>query len=463
MVKRRSIARFVIMSIIALIMLLLTVCSFTIPFTSTNYNGFINSIPLGFDYASGVSVVYNAEKTQNSDNTLSQEIESTLSKLDRFFSYHGFSEYSIKKQGDDQIKVEVLKEQYSSVMLSLLESPQQIFFTVEEASDELTPTSYLSSSDISFAEVSYDQNAAVYGINLTLTNLGKLSLESLKSQADIVGSDTVYIYLDEINSSNLYGEIAVDKLGQTMFISSSSASNTSSAYSEAYQTASNIFVGTFAVELSQQSMTTITPKLGENAWMWTLVALLAFIVVLMAFLWIRYGDLGLIANFILVFFVSLQFFFMQAIPFVRLDLGGAIAIFLSILLFVVSQIVILERISKEYSIGNRIHVACKNGFKKSFWRLFDLHIIALVSSVLMLLIGKYTTSYFGGVVFIASLVSFFCLYVLFRFMVNSYLPLNSTKPAKMKLYREANVKEIKEEVQIIPEDKVDSEIEGGQA
>ena len=157
MVKRRSIARFVIMSIIALIMLLLTVCSFTIPFTSTNYNGFINSIPLGFDYASGVSVVYNAEKTQNSDNTLSQEIDSTLSKLDRFFSYHGFSEYSIKKQGDDQIKVEVLKEQYSSVMLSLLESPQQIFFTVEEASDELTPTSYLSSNDISFAEVSYDQ------------------------------------------------------------------------------------------------------------------------------------------------------------------------------------------------------------------------------------------------------------------------------------------------------------------
>lgn len=463
MVKRRSITRFVILSIIALVLLLLTVCSCIIPFTTTNYNGFMNSIPLGFDYASGVSIVYNAEKSQTNDSTLSQNIDSSLSKLDRFFSYHGFSEYSIEKQGDSQIKIEVLQEEYSSAMLSLLESPQQIFFTVQEASDELSPQSYLSSSDISFAEVSYDQNSSVYGVNLTLTNLGRLSLDNLRSQAGIVGSDTVYIYLDEINSSNLYGQISVDDLGQSMFISSSSSSNTSTAYTNAYQTASNIFVGTFAVELSQQSMSTITPRLGENAWTMTLIALLIFVVALMAFLWIRYGDLGLIANFALIFFVTLQFFFMQAIPFVRLDLGGALAIFLSILLFVVSQIIILERIGKEYSIGNRIHVACKNGFKKSFWRLFDLHIITLVASLLMLIIGRYTISYFGGVVFIASLVSFFCLYVLFRFFVNSYLPLNSTKPAKMKLYREANVKEIKEEVQIIPEDKVDSEIKGGQA
>ena len=62
--------------------------------------------------------------------------------------------------------------------------------------------------------------------------------------------------------------------------------------------------------------------------------------------------------------------------------------------------------------------------------------------------------------FIASIVSMFCLYVLFRFFVNTYLPLNSTKPQKMRLYREANVKEIKEEVEIIPEDKADS-LKGG--
>lgn len=463
MVKKRSITRFVILSIIALVLVLLTVCSFTIPGTTTNYNGFINSIPLGLDFSSGYSVVYNSEKSSSSDITVSETIDQTLPKLDRFLSYHGFSEYTIAKQGDNQIKIEVLDDEYSSTILGLLESPQQIYFTVEEYSEEeggnTNPESYLGSSDISFAQVGYDQSAGVYGINISLTGLGRISLQNLITQANNIGTDTVYIYVGEIGAT-AWGTISVSDLRDGMFIQSSSASNTNSAYSTAYQTASNIFVGTFGVNLTQDSLTAISPRLGDNAWMLTLIAFLVFIVAIMVFFAVRYGDLGLLASFAMIFFVTLQLFFMQAIPFVMLDMGGAIAMFMSVLLFALSAILIMERIGKEYALGNRIHVSCKNGFRRSFWRIFDLHIIVLVTSVVMLLIGQFALSYFGGVMFIASIVSMFCLYVLFRFFINTYLPLNSTKPQKMRLYREANVKEIKEEVEIIPEDKADS-LKGG--
>ena len=463
MVKKRSITRFVILSIIALVLVLLTVCSFTIPGTTTNYNGFINSIPLGLDFSSGYSVVYNSEKSSSSDITVSETIDQTLPKLDRFLSYHGFSEYTIAKQGDNQIKIEVLDDEYSSTILGLLESPQQIYFTVEEYSEEeggnTNPESYLGSSDISFAQVGYDQSAGVYGINISLTGLGRISLQNLITQANNIGTDTVYIYVGEIGAT-AWGTISVSDLRDGMFIQSSSASNTNSAYSTAYQTASNIFVGTFGVNLTQDSLTAISPRLGDNAWMLTLIAFLVFIVAIMVFFAVRYGDLGLLASFAMVFFVTLQLFFMQAIPFVMLDMGGAVAMFMSVLLFALSAVLIMERIGKEYALGNRIHVSCKNGFRRSFWRIFDLHIIVLVTSVVMLLIGQFALSYFGGVMFIASFVSMFCLYVLFRFFVNTYLPLNSTKPQKMRLYREANVKEIKEEVEIIPEDKADS-LKGG--
>ncbi len=463
MVKKRSITRFVILSIIALVLVLLTVCSFTIPGTTTNYNGFINSIPLGLDFSSGYSVVYNSEKSSSSDITVSETIDQTLPKLDRFLSYHGFSEYTIAKQGDNQIKIEVLDDEYSSTILGLLESPQQIYFTVEQYSEEeggnTNPESYLGSSDISFAQVGYDQSAGVYGINISLTGLGRISLQNLITQANNIGTDTVYIYVGEIGAT-AWGTISVSDLRDGMFIQSSSASNTNSAYSTAYQTASNIFVGTFGVNLTQDSLTAISPRLGDNAWMLTLIAFLVFIVAIMIFFAVRYGDLGLLASFAMVFFVTLQLFFMQAIPFVMLDMGGAIAMFMSVLLFALSAVLIMERIGKEYALGNRIHVSCKNGFRRSFWRIFDLHIIVLVTSVVMLLIGQFALSYFGGVMFIASIVSMFCLYVLFRFFVNTYLPLNSTKPQKMRLYREANVKEIKEEVEIIPEDKADS-LKGG--
>lgn len=463
MVKKRSITRFVVLSIIALVLVLLSVCSFTIPGTTTNYNGFINSIPLGFDFSSGYSIVYNSKKTATNELSLSQAVDQTLPKLDKFFSYHGFSEYTISKLGDDQIKIEVLDDEYSSTYLNLLESPQQIYFTVEEYSEEeggnTNPQSYLTSSDISFAEVAYDQNAGVYGIRLSLTSIGRISLQNLITQANNISSNTVYIYVGEIGSST-WGTISVDDLKDGMFIQSSSASNTTSAYSTAYQTASNIFVGTFAVNLTQDSINTISARLGDNAWTFTLIAFLIFIVAIMIFFAIRYGEMGLLASFAMVFFATLQLFFMQAIPFVMLDLGGAIAMFLAITLFALSAVVIMERISKEYSVGNRMHIACKNGFRRSFWRIFDLHIIVLVTSTIMLLVGQFALSYFGGVMFIASIVSLFCLYVLFRFFINSYLPLNSTKPQKMKLYREANVKEIKEEVEIIPEDKTDS-LKGG--
>lgn len=463
MVKKRSITRFVILSIIALVLVLLTVCSFTIPGTTTNYNGFIGSIPLGLDFSSGYSVVYNSEKSSSSDITVSETIDQTLPKLDRFLSYHGFSEYTIAKQGDDQIKIEVLDDEYSSTILGLLESPQQIYFTVEQYSEEeggnTNPESYLGSSDISFAQVGYDQSAGVYGINISLTGLGRISLQNLITQANNIGTDTVYIYVGEIGAT-AWGTISVSDLKDGMFIQSSSASNTNSAYSTAYQTASNIFVGTFGVNLTQDSLTAISPRLGDNAWMLTLIAFLVFIIAIMIFFAVRYGDLGLLASFAMIFFVTLQLFFMQAIPFVMLDMGGAVAMFMSVLLFALSAVLIMERIGKEYALGNRIHVSCKNGFRRSFWRIFDLHIIVLVTSVVMLLIGQFALSYFGGVMFIASIVSMFCLYVLFRFFVNTYLPLNSTKPQKMRLYREANVKEIKEEVEIIPEDKADS-LKGG--
>lgn len=466
MVKKRSITRFVFMTIVAIIGILLTVCSFTIPYTTTNYNGFMNSIPLGLDYSNGISIVYSAEKSSQSNyDSLEQSIQGSFSDISKFLSFNGFSEFEIAMQGNDQVSIKVLQDQYSSTILSLIENPQKIYFTVKEATEDEVPQYYLSSKDISYAEVAYDQNSGVYGINITLTNIGKLNLKNLKTAADNVVSDTVYIYLDEISSANEFGTIAVSKLKDTnMFISSSSASNTTEAYSTAYQTASNIFVGTFDVQLSQISMDTISPKLGSNAWTLTLIAFLVFIIVIFAFLWIRYGDLGLITSFAMIFFVILQMFFMQSIPFVRVDLAGAIAMFLSVVIFVISTIVILERIAKEYANGNRIHVSCKNGFKKSFWRLFDFHVIILVVSILMLTIGIKQLSYFGGVIFIASIVSIFCLYVILKFLVNSYLPLNSTKPKRLKLYREANVKEIKEEeIEIIPEDKSENFIEGGQA
>ena len=49
------------------------------------------------------------------------------------------------------------------------------------------------------------------------------------------------------------------------------------------------------------------------------------------------------------------------------------------------------------------------------------------------------------------LLSMFTTLVVTRFFVKGYLGINSTKPHRAKLYRDENVEEIGDEVEILPE------------
>ena len=63
---------------------------------------------------------------------------------------------------------------------------------------------------------------------------------------------------------------------------------------------------------------------------------------------------------------------------------------------------------------------------------------------------------------VAVILSVFSSLALTRYFVNIYLPINSTKAKRLGLKREKGVKELSEEVEIIPEDQVaDSSIGGG--
>ena len=61
MTKKSSIIKYIFVCIAVALGIFLSVCSFAIPFTTVNFNGFANSIPLGLDVAGGYSVVYDVE------------------------------------------------------------------------------------------------------------------------------------------------------------------------------------------------------------------------------------------------------------------------------------------------------------------------------------------------------------------------------------------------------------------
>ena len=80
--KKNSIMNFVAVAVLTAIGIVLSVCSFIIPFTSTVFNGFASSISLGLDLAGGVSVVYDCALSENSNtNDLDSAIDATVKRL----------------------------------------------------------------------------------------------------------------------------------------------------------------------------------------------------------------------------------------------------------------------------------------------------------------------------------------------------------------------------------------------
>ena len=219
--------------------------------------------------------------------------------------------------------------------------------------------------------------------------------------------------------------------------------------------------GTFNVKLSLIENSVISATLGRDALLYGIIAGAVALFLIMLIMWWRYGDFGLLADFALVIYVILMLFFLQAIPFVQLTLPGIAGIILSLGMAVDGNVIIFERIKEEYASGKKMHLAVKGGFKKAFWPIFDSNITTIITSIILYILGTAAIKGFAITLLLGILLSMFTTLVVTRFLVKSYLPLNTTKPTKARLYRDKDVVEIKEEE--APADKpAEIVIEGGE-
>ena len=61
MKKKKAIRNYVLVSICVVALLLLSIFSFSIPFTNYNFNGFVNGLSLGLDLGGGISATFEVE------------------------------------------------------------------------------------------------------------------------------------------------------------------------------------------------------------------------------------------------------------------------------------------------------------------------------------------------------------------------------------------------------------------
>ena len=299
--KKNSILNFVAVTIIAIIGIVLSVCSFDIPFTNYTYNGFANSISFGLDLAGGVSVVYDCSlardsNTQNLDNA----IDATITRL-RAVITEEYSEATITRQGATRIRIEVPSVTNSDEIFNMIGDPTPLYMTLSESK---TAEARILGTDIEDVQVSYQKNddgEYQYGVVLKFTGEGKEKFASLTADA-ASGDQKIYIYLGEIDDSADLRLTCEQKIvGGSTFISGSF-----DTYQDAQNYALQIMSGTFNVKLDLLESSVISATLGTQALKLAIIGGAVGLLLIMFILWLRYGDFGLLASFALVIYLVLM-------------------------------------------------------------------------------------------------------------------------------------------------------------
>ena len=449
--KKNSILNFVAVAVLTLVGILLSVCSFTIPYTNTTYNGFANSISLGLDLAGGIYFVYDCSPSEDSSADFNTAIDATVARLESVIGAE-HSEAVITRQGSNEIRIEVPSVTDSDEIFRLIGEPTPLYMTLDEYGEER-----INGQDIENVYVSFQNNQ--YGVVIDFTDEGSQKFEDLTSEA-AGGSGEIHIYLGEISDNATWQTtVTCDEAitGGTTFISGGSDSSTSWSLDEAEEYALRIMSGTFNVEMSLKESSVVSATLGSQALMLCLIGGAVGIVLIMLILWLRYGDFGLLASFALVIYIVLMLFFLQAISFVQLTLPGLAGIMLSIGMAVDGTVIIFEKVREDYRSGKKIPLACRNGFKRAFWPIFDSNITTIISAVVLLILGTSSIQGFATTLLIGIILSMFMNLVILRFFVKWYLPFNSVKAKPLHLPKQ--IKPVKE--QVGPANEIEVIVEGG--
>lgn len=443
-VKKNSIINFVAMIVITILGIVLSVCSFDIPFTSYTYNGFANSISLGLDLAGGISVVYDCSIAKDSNTSdLDKAIDATVTRLESVITKE-YSEATITRQGNTKIRIEVPSVTNSDEIFDMIGEPTPLYMTLTQSS---SAEARIKGSDISNVQATVqkgDSGDYVYGVSVTFTKEGAKKFADLTGEA-ASGDKKIYIYLGEISDSAEVLPLTCEQkiTGGSTFISGESFETMKDAEDYALK----IMSGTFNVELELLESSVVSATLGGQALKLAIIGGFVGMFLIMLILWLRYGDFGFLASFALVMYTVLMLFFLQAISFVQLTLPGLAGIILSIGMAVDGTVIIFERVREEYHSGKKIPLSVKIGFKRAFWPIFDSNITTIITALVLYILGTASIQGFAITLLIGIVLSMFMNLVILRFLVKWYLPFNSVKAKKLHLPKQ--IKHIKESEEAI--------------
>lgn len=335
---------------------------------------------LGLDLEGGSRLVFEADTSAVSGEDLDAALESARNIVERRVNFFGVSEPSVQtiQSGDTyRIAVELPGIQDVSSAVELIGATAQLRFREEAATDDaelatapamlrLTQETGLTGSDVEKATVVFDPQSGQPTVQLTF------SQEGTELFADITQRNVgkpVGIFVDEFPISA--------PVVQTPITDGNAIISGDFTVETAESLAVAINSGALPVPIELVEQRNIGPTLGQEDVQKSMYAGIVGITMVMLFMIMVYGRLGVIACVSLLIYALISHAVFRLIP-VVLTLPGIAGFILSIGMAVDANILIFERIKEELRKDKEFYTAIRIGYKRAVEAIKDANITTLL-------------------------------------------------------------------------------------
>ncbi len=322
---------------------------------------------LGLDLAGGSQLVFEADTSKISEGKKSSSLESLRNVIERRVNLFGISEPNVQTsnfQGKDRVVVELPGVSDTKEAQALIGRTAQLVFATDR-------TTSLTGADLAESSVVFDQNTGKPAVSLTFTKEG--GDKFAKITGDNIGKPVAIVLDNEVISAPNVQEKIV---GGTAQITGSFTLD------EAKNLSIQLNAGALPVPVKVVEERTIGATLGAESISKSIVAGLVGLGMVMLFMILAYGKLGLVADIGLIIFGVITLALYKLIP-VVLTLPGIAGFLLSVGMAVDSNILIFERFKEEKDKHSTISDALEVSFGRAWDSIRDANIATLLTAFIL--------------------------------------------------------------------------------
>ena len=434
MEKKKAIAKITLISLLAALLIVFSIISFTPANSVKGFSGFAGAITQGPDLNGGIYANYSPEKIgEMTDEEYESAINSTFERINSLIEQKGYEDSRVFLTSNNQIRVEAPNVDDAESVLALIGSGE---FSLKIGSNE----DRIYGRDVVASFAMQDPNSYNWG---TYVGFSEEAGAILKEKTKNASSSAVTLYFYRGDSENAFFNLSVSSQisDNFLFISSSNGSMTQE---NAIDLAIQISTGSFeTVVTTTGSNGEISASAGDQAVLGLMIAGGVVVLAILIIFAIVYRELGLMAMVSILLYVGAVLFFMQAIPVINLSVGSLSAVLVGLVLISACHFVVLEKTRAEYRLGKKLNVSIKTGFKKSFALIAEIcSVLALISLVgFFVCVGAMKS--FSMVMLVCSVLTAITT-LFFTYHLNlSYSAFNEANGKRVNFMREETVDEIK--------------------